>query len=153
VYKGGITRLKLHLAHIPKCNVKKCENVPADVKAEMIELLAKKNIIKEKMKNSRGQEMELTWIIQREKHQVKKMVAIMLLFTQGELEAQVAPKVSLWRGSASPLQKKLLLQSREQALAIRCRPSCQLRKEKRGEIKPMSASTNSFMKPTLHTIQ
>jgi len=47
VCKGGITRLKLHLAHIPKCNVKKCEKVPADVKAEMIELLAKKNIIKE----------------------------------------------------------------------------------------------------------
>ena len=45
--KGGITRLKLHLAHILKCNVKKCEKVPADVKAEMIELLAKKNIIKE----------------------------------------------------------------------------------------------------------
>ena len=45
--KGGITRLKLHLAHIPKCNVKKCEKVPADVKAEMIELLTKKNIIKE----------------------------------------------------------------------------------------------------------
>jgi hypothetical protein len=81
VYKGGITRLKLHLAHIPKCNVKKCENVPVDVKVEMIEMLAKKNIIKEKMKNSRGQEMELTWIIQREKHQVKKMVAILLLFT------------------------------------------------------------------------
>jgi hypothetical protein len=47
VCKGGITRLKLHLAHILKCNVKKCGNVPADVKAE-IELLAKKNIIKEK---------------------------------------------------------------------------------------------------------
>ena len=45
--EGGITRLKLHLAHIPKCNVKKCEKVPADVKAEMIELLTKKNIIKE----------------------------------------------------------------------------------------------------------
>ncbi|KAF0906234.1 hypothetical protein E2562_009239 [Oryza meyeriana var. granulata] len=45
--KGGITRIKLHLAHIPKCNVAKCERVPADVKAEMIELLAKKNIVKE----------------------------------------------------------------------------------------------------------
>jgi len=150
VCKGGITRLKLHLAHIPKCNVKKCEKVPADVKAEMIELLAKKNIIKEKKpKNARGQEMELTWIIHREKHQVKKMVAILLLlFTQGELEAQVA----LWRGSASPLLKKLLLQRREQALAIRCRPSCQLRKEKRGKIEPVSTSANSFMKLALHTI-
>jgi len=70
-----------------------------------------------KPKNARGQEMKLTWIIKGEKRQVKKMVAIMLLlllFTQEELEAQVAPKVALWRGSASPLQKKLLLQ-REQA--------------------------------------
>ena len=59
--------------------------------------------------------MKLTWIIKGEKRQVKKMVAIMLLslFTQGELEAQVAPKVALWIGSASPLQKKLL--QREQA--------------------------------------
>ncbi|KAF0895686.1 hypothetical protein E2562_014305, partial [Oryza meyeriana var. granulata] len=45
--RGGITRIKLHLAHIPKCNVAKCERVPADVKAEMIEMLAKKNIVKE----------------------------------------------------------------------------------------------------------
>ncbi|KAF0897903.1 hypothetical protein E2562_001614 [Oryza meyeriana var. granulata] len=45
--KGGITRIKLHLAYIPKCNVAKCKRVPADVKAEMIELLAKKNIVKE----------------------------------------------------------------------------------------------------------
>ena len=147
--KGGITRLKLHLAHIPKCNVKKCEKVPADAKTEMIELLAKKNTIKENKTKER----------KRARDEVN------LDHSEGEASGEEdggnsvvvvhsgrAESASSSKGSASPLQKKLLLQRREQALAIRCRPSCQLRKEKRGKIEPVSTSANSFMKLALHTI-
>ena len=44
---GGITRIKLHLAHIPKSNVAKCGKVPSDVKKEMYQLLTKTNDVKE----------------------------------------------------------------------------------------------------------
>ncbi|WVZ83648.1 hypothetical protein U9M48_030776 [Paspalum notatum var. saurae] len=38
---GGITRVKYHLAHIPKSGVAKCPKVPTDVKDMMHELLTK----------------------------------------------------------------------------------------------------------------
>jgi hypothetical protein len=47
VCSGGITRVKYHLAKIPKSNVALCDKVPTDVKEEMIELLTKKAAVKE----------------------------------------------------------------------------------------------------------
>jgi hypothetical protein len=44
---GGITRIKYHLAKIPKSNVSLCDKFPTDVKEEMIALLTKKAAIKE----------------------------------------------------------------------------------------------------------
>lgn len=46
-YTGGITRIKYHLAKIPKSNVAKCDRVPSDVKDEMYKLLTKKKNAKE----------------------------------------------------------------------------------------------------------
>ncbi|WVZ78482.1 hypothetical protein U9M48_026186 [Paspalum notatum var. saurae] len=49
---GGITRIKYHLAKIPKSNVIACEKVPTDV-YEMLALLTKKNENKEKKAKDR----------------------------------------------------------------------------------------------------
>jgi hypothetical protein len=42
LYHGGITRIKYHLAKVPKCGVAKCTKVPSDVLEEIQNLLSKK---------------------------------------------------------------------------------------------------------------
>ncbi|KAJ1284374.1 hypothetical protein BS78_03G198900 [Paspalum vaginatum] len=54
IYTGGITRIKKHLAKIPKSGVAKCTKVPSDVKNEMFRLLTKKSDAKQK----RAKELE-----------------------------------------------------------------------------------------------
>ena len=49
--KGGITRMKYHLACITGFNVVKCKKVPADVKEEIIAFLTKKSGDKQKKKD------------------------------------------------------------------------------------------------------
>ncbi|XP_044414725.1 uncharacterized protein [Triticum aestivum] len=48
VYIGGITRMKYHLANFKVQNVVLCQQVPADVKQEMRELISRKDEAKEK---------------------------------------------------------------------------------------------------------
>lgn len=43
ICSGGIIRIKIHLGSIPKLNVSGCENCPADVKEQMMELLNKES--------------------------------------------------------------------------------------------------------------
>ena len=42
IYHGGITRIKYHLAKVPKCGVAKCTKVSSDVIKEMVNLLTNK---------------------------------------------------------------------------------------------------------------
>jgi len=48
LYHGGITRIKLHLAKVPKSNVAKCGKVPSDVQKEMLKFLKGKANVRER---------------------------------------------------------------------------------------------------------
>jgi len=54
IYHGGITRIKYHLAKVPKCGVAKCTKVSSDVIKEMVNLLTKKTDNKQR----KGKEKE-----------------------------------------------------------------------------------------------
>jgi hypothetical protein len=57
LYHGGITRIKYHLAKVPKCGVAKCSKVPSDVIQEMQNLLTKKTYNKQ-VKQRKDKEKE-----------------------------------------------------------------------------------------------
>ena len=48
LYHSGITRIKLHLAKVPKSNVAKCGKVPSDVQKEMLKFLKGKANVRER---------------------------------------------------------------------------------------------------------
>lgn len=77
-YTGGITRIKYHLAKVPKSGVAKCKKVPKDVLNEMLKLLSNKI----NAKNSKARDREINRaqvdLSQRERRKVM-MVAMMLL--------------------------------------------------------------------------
>ena len=56
---GGINRLKYHLTHIPRCDIKICKEVPQDVIRDMQALLEEKKEKKEFLKKQQEEMAQL----------------------------------------------------------------------------------------------